>query len=312
MIRHFWLVMAVIFGGLQAVQAEDVPPDLLATIDRYTAGYNEGSLDKLMACWAENADFVDINGRFHEGRDLIAALFRRGLANNPGRKLALQPASRKVLADGVVVDDGILELVAADGEKTLGRYTVVWTKVNGQWLIRSARDIALPEEEPSAEPESPPLEELQWLVGKWEARSDKHSIALDCSWQLGRSFLVQRFLIKSTEEGDFEIVTWIAFDPATGGFHSWYFDSRGGFGGGPWTQRDNLWRASIAAVLPDGQTGSSIMTWEQVDANTVRWRAIDREVEGTSIPDAEKTYRRVAGAPPTSASSVTPTSSQSK
>ena len=294
MIRHVLLVTAVMTCCLQRVRADDTPPELQATIARYTASYNEGALDKLMACWAENADFVDINGRFHEGRDLIAALFRRGLASNPGRKLALQSSSRKVLAEGVVVDDGILELVAPDGETSRGRYTVVWTKVNGQWLIRSARDIALPEEDPPAQPEQPPLEELQWLVGKWEARSDKHQIALDCSWQLGRSFLVQRFLIKATDEEDFEIVTWIAFDPATGGFHSWYFDSRGGFGGGPWSRRDNIWRASVAAVLPDGQTGSSIMTWEQIDATTARWKAIDREVDGASIPDAEKVYTRVA------------------
>jgi hypothetical protein len=177
---------------------------------------------------------------------------------------------------------------------------VVWTKVNGRWLIRSARDIPLADDGNTATPEHPPLEELSWLVGQWEAKSDRHQIALDCSWQLGRSFLVQRYLVKSTDEDDFEIVNWIAFDPTSGSFHSWYFDSRGGFGGGAWTRRDNVWRTAIAAVLPDGQTGSSIMTWEQIDANTARWRSIDREVAGASVPDAEKTYRRIgaAAAPP--------------
>jgi ketosteroid isomerase-like protein len=257
-----------------------------------------------MAFWAENADFVDINGRFHEGRDLISALFRRGLANNPGRMLTMTSASRKLLAPNVALDDGILELASADGEKDRGRYSVVWTKANGQWLIRSARDIPLPEEEVAKAPDTPPLEELQWLVGKWEARSDRHHVALDCSWQLNKSFLVQRYLVKSTDEEDFEVVNWIAYDPSANSFHSWYFDSRGGFGGGPWTRRDNVWRTSVAAVLPDGQTGSSIMTWEQIDANTARWRAIDREVEGASIPDSEKTYVRV---PATGAGAATPT-----
>ena len=41
-----------------------------------------------MSHWAENADFVDIRGRFHEGRELVSALFRRGFANNPGRVLS--------------------------------------------------------------------------------------------------------------------------------------------------------------------------------------------------------------------------------
>jgi uncharacterized protein (TIGR02246 family) len=286
--------MVVLVSGLDVQAAEDAATkELQATVEKYVAAYNEGSLDKLMAFWAENANFVDINGRFHEGRDLVAALFRRGLANNPGRKLTMTSASRKLLSADVALDDGILELAAPDGEKDRGRYSVVWTKVNGQWLIRSARDIPLPEEEPAAALDRPPLEELGWLIGKWEAKSDKHQISLDCSWQLGKSFLVQRYLVKSADEDDFEIVTWIAYDPAANSFHSWYFDSRGGFGGGPWTRRDNVWRTAVAAVLPDGQTGSSVMTWEQIDDNTVRWRAIDREVKGASVPDAEKVYVRV-------------------
>jgi uncharacterized protein (TIGR02246 family) len=292
--RALWLAVGVIFLALPARAADEATTkEIQAAIDKYIAAYNEGSLNKVMAFWTENADFVDSRGQFHEGRDLIAALFRRGFASNPGRKLTLTSVARKLLAPDVVMDDGILELMAPDGDKDRGRYTVVLTKVNGQWLIRSARDIPLPDEESVAARERPPLEELEWLVGKWEAKSDKHQISLDCSWQLDRSFLVQRFLVKSSGEEDFEIVNWIAFDPAADSFHSWYFDSRGGFGGGPWTRRDNVWRTSVAAVLPDGQTGSSIMTWEQLDSNTARWKAIDREVEGSSVPDSEKTYVRV-------------------
>ena len=298
MVRHLlWPVVGVLVLGLRAEAADEAAAkELQATIDKYVAAYNAGAVEPVMAFWLENADFVDIRGRFHEGRDLIAALFRRGFANNPGRKVQFSSAARKFLTPEVAMDDGILELVAPSGEKDRGRYTVVWTKVNGQWRIRSARDIPLEEETaaPVAAAERPPLDELSWLVGKWEAKSDKHQIALDCDWQLDKSFLVQRFVIKSTDEEDFQIVTYIAHDPTAGSFHSWYFDSRGGFGGGPWTRRDKMWHAAITAVLPDGQTGSSIMTWEPIDANTARWRAIDREVEGQTVPDSEKLYKRVS------------------
>jgi len=295
MVRHvLWLSMFLLIVRSHAIAADEaVTKELQAKTEQYVAAYNEGALDKVMAFWAPNADFVDARGQFHEGRDLIAALFRRGFASNPGRKMSLSSSVRKLLAPDVAMDDGILELTAANGEKDRGRYSVVWTKVNGQWLIRSARDIPIPDDEANAAPSRPPLEELEWLVGKWEAKSDKHQISLDCSWQLSKSFLVQKFLVKSTDEEDFEIVTWIAFDPSADSFHSWYFDSRGGFGGGPWTRRDSVWRTNVSAVLPSGQTGSSIMTWERVDANTARWRAIDREVEGAGLPDAEKLYVRV-------------------
>ncbi|QDU30493.1 SnoaL-like domain protein [Anatilimnocola aggregata] len=304
----FGFLLAALFLSSSAVQStavwgqETAPPvvpapaaanvaELQATIDKYVAAYSAGTIDAVMSHWADDADFVDIRGRFHEGKDLISALFRRGFANNPGRKLELKSAARKFLTPDVAMDDGILELIDASGDKDSGRYTVVWTKVNGKWLIRSARDIPLEAEEAAAAEQSPPLEELGWLVGKWEAKSEKHQITLDCDWQLDKSFLVQTFHVKSAED-DFRVVTYIAFDPAEGRFRSWFFDSRSGFGGGSWTKRGNVYRVAIVSVLPDGQIGSSLMTWESIDADTLAWQALEREVGGEPLPDATQKYVR--------------------
>jgi uncharacterized protein (TIGR02246 family) len=273
-------------------KADPNAAELQATIDKYVAAYSAGTIDAVMSHWAEEADFVDIRGRFHEGRDLIAALFRRGFANNPGRTLVLKSAARKFLTPEVAMDDGILELTDANGEKDSGRYTVVWTKVKGKWLIRSARDIPLEAEEAPAAEQTPPLEELAWLVGKFEAKSEKHQITLDCDWQLDKSFLVQTFQVKSADD-DFKVVTYIAFDPAEGRFRSWFFDSRGGFGGGTWAKRDKTYKANIVSVLPDGQIGSALMTWEAADANTLVWQALEREVGGESLPDASQKFIRI-------------------
>ena len=269
--------------------------ELQATVEKYVAAYNAGAVDQVMSFWTENADFVDIRGRFHEGRDLISALFRRGFANNPGRKLVLTSQARKFLAPTAAMDDGILELSGPEGEKHRGRYSVVWVNVEGAWKIRSARDIPLETEAPP-EAARPPLEEFSWMIGQWEAKSGKHQITLDCRWERDNSFLVQTFRIKSAED-DFQVVTWLGYDPSADRFHSWFFDSRGGFGNGPWSKRGKIWKGTMTAVLPDGQTGSSIFSWEQVDENNVIWKAVEREVGGEPLPDAEQKYVRVKGPP---------------
>jgi uncharacterized protein (TIGR02246 family) len=275
-----------------AAKADPTAAELQATIDKYVAAYNAGKVDQVMSHWAENADFVDIRGRFHEGRDLVSALFRRGFAGNVGRTIKLNSLSRKFLAPEVAMDDGILELTSADGEQNRGRYTVVWTRQDGTWLIRSARDIPLEAEETPSAPQAPPLDELAWMVGKWEAKSEKYQIALNCEWQLDKKFLTQTYHVKSSED-DFQVVTYIAFDPAESRFRSWFFDSRGGFGGGGWTRRDKVHRAAMVTVLPDGQIGSSVMTWEQLDENTAAWAAVEREVAGEPLPDSSQKYVRV-------------------
>jgi len=214
----FTLVLRQTTFGDDDVRAKE----LQAAINQYIADYDAGDVNKVMGHWTENADFVDIHGEFHEGRDLISALFRRGFADHPGRKLKLTSASRKFLAPNVAMDDGVLELIEPDdGEKHHGRYTVVWTKVDDRWLIRSARDIPIEEVEPT-EPQPPPLEELGWLVGKWEAKSEEYNIALDCDWQWDKNYLVQKFHVTG-KETDFHVLSYITFDPVTGKHRSWFF-----------------------------------------------------------------------------------------
>ena len=84
-------------------------------------------------------------------------------------------------------------------------------------------------------------QEIQRLIGRsLRAVVDlqklgERQITLDCDWQLDKSFLMQTFHVKSSED-DFRVVTYIAFDPAEARFRSWFFDSRGGFGGGAWSR----------------------------------------------------------------------------
>lgn len=269
--------------------------ELQATIDAYVKAYGEGSVEQVMAYWTEDADFVDIRGRFHRGRDEVAALFRRGFADQPGRTMVLNRDERKFLSPDIAMDDGILELKSADGEVARGRYSVVWVKRDNAWRIRSARDIPLEsadEAQASPTPEPPALEQLAWLVGTWKAQSEKHEIALKTDWALERAYLVQSFDITSGDE-KFTVLTYITFDPSQQSYRSWYFDSRGGFGGGLWSEHNNTWLIDVAAVLPDGMIGSSVMIWQRVDNDTINWKALGREVEGAAIPDAEQTYHRV-------------------
>jgi uncharacterized protein (TIGR02246 family) len=287
---------SLLFPTLSRAQDGSVNPDagaaeLNAAIDGYVAAYNEGQIDQVMSFWAENADFVDIRGQFHEGRDLISALFRRGFAENPGRSIELNSASRKFLSPNVAMDDGILELTSPDGMKSSGRYTVVWTKADGKWLIRSARDIPI-EVEPSEEDETSPMEQLDWMVGQWKAESDEHELTMSCKWELDNRYLVQLFDVKSEEEV-FRVINFVGFDPSEGRFRSWFFDSRGGFGGGPWTRVDDQYQVSNLAVLPDGRLGSSVMKWRQTDPDTVTFQATERVVGSQALPDSEQIYKRV-------------------
>jgi len=50
---------------------------------------------------------------------------------------------------------------------------------------------------------------------------------------------------------------------------------------------------AVVAVLPDGQIGSSVMTWKQDGPAGLLWKSTEREVGGDLLPDAEHKYQRV-------------------
>ncbi len=275
-----------------SVEEDPIAAELQATIDDYAAAYNAGQVDQVMSFWAENADFVDIRGQFHEGRDLVSALFRRGFAENPGRTIQFNSASRKFLSRNVAMDDGILELTSPDGTKTRGRYTVVWTKVGDNWLIRSARDIPIEVEPSEVDDQTSPLEQLDWMVGQWKVESDDGDVEMSCKWELDKKFLVQLFNVQSTYEVC-QVISLIGFDAVEGRMRSWFFDSRGGFGGGAWTRADDGYLFSSRSVLPNGQLGSSVMQWQRTDDDTVVLKSTERTVGDEALPDSERVYKRV-------------------
>jgi hypothetical protein len=87
----------------------------------------------------------------------------------------------------------------------------------------------------------------------------------------------------------------IGFDPLTGKFRSWLFDSDGGFSEGSWTQLDGEWMVSTRAIDPTGLVGTASVTFTPVDDDRFRMVGTDRIIGEERAPDFDVTVTR---APP--------------
>lgn len=261
----------------------------------YQKAYAAGDADGVMKHWTDDADFIDFRARRHDGKDAIADLFRRAFDANVGRQIKLIVSKRTFLSPDSAMDDGVLELIGADGNIDRGRYVTIWTKVDGKWLIRSVRDMP-PDPEPAGTTVDDPLAGVAFLAGKWTADRGESTVEIDCDWRGDRSFLVQEYRVvpkaKSDDAKDLTVWIWIGWDPIEQIVRSWVFDSNGGFGEGTWQRRDDAWKINAVGILPDGGTGSSTYLWEKVDHDTLGWAAHDREVNGEGVADVELKFTR--------------------
>src|SRR5262249_21583371 len=207
--------------------------------------------------------------------------FKKAAADNKGAKIDLKVTSVRMLKGDVALLDGTSTQTAANGTADEGRFTTVWFKTDGKWMIRSARDLP---SEGAAEGHDSVLKELQWLVGEWEAENG--AVNITAKWSLGKAFLMQEYKIKEGE-GELQVMQLVGFDPLTGQVKSWTFDSRGGYGEGLWKREGNSWVGQTAGVLPGGQTGNAVNVIRYVDAKSMVFQTRDREVGGQPLPDAE-------------------------
>jgi uncharacterized protein (TIGR02246 family) len=258
-----------------------------SAMQAYEAAFNRGDLDAVMKFWAADAEFISDNGKVTRGRDAIAAQTKRSFTEHKGLTIKLTNKSIRFVKPDVALQDGFVTLSAQDKPADTGPYTVVWTKVDGKWLLASVRD--LPEEAPAAGSNYSALKQLKWLVGEWTGEAKDTVVALSFRWDKNQSFLVMEQTIKMSDH-DLSLTQIIGWDPSNQQIRSWVFDSRGGFGEAYWSRHGNEWELQAAGVLSDGRTTSSLISWKYVDDHTAEWQSTQRQVDSQPMPDVKLKY----------------------
>lgn len=264
---------------------------LRATLAAYSTAYKANDVDRILAFWADDAEFVDEDGEVTKGRDALAKGFRERAASRNLADFQAKITSLRFLRGDLAMADGTIKAVDADGSSDSGAFQSLWTKAaDGQWRILSVRSQVSDDETPENVVRLQPLERL---IGEWVHRSGDTEITIKCRRANKQCFLVaeQSVKVKGTETLSNTIV--IGWDPQEHLIRSWVFDSAGGFGSGLWQRRGNEFQVDSTGTRADGRSASSLNSWNFINDDTLEWSATDREIDGEALPDTNARYTRV-------------------
>ncbi len=282
------LVCVAMVGGARNVIAADRAADLAAiekAIESYTIAFNAGDSKLLAAHWAPEAVYTNpLTGNQVVGREAIANEFKDIFADLKDIKLTVDVESIRFISPSVAVEQGVATLLSTDGQPQGNSYTAIHVKRNGKWLL----DRVTEEEVPVVPSHYDQLKDLEWMIGTWLDSAENDQIETTCQWARNNNFIIRSFKVSVQDRIDMSGLQIIGWDPAAGKIRSWAFDSDGGFAEGTWTKKDDRWVVESNATLPDGKKGSSINIMTVVDANTFRWQATGREVDGTILPNIDE------------------------
>ncbi len=128
------------------------------------------------------------------------------------------------------------------------------------------------------------LEELNWLVGKWEGESQGSKVETSFEWDKEQAFLLQTFKMAIEGETQVDGKQVIGWDPVKKTIRSWVFDADGSFGEGTWKKEGKSFVVEMSKVFPDGKLGSFLHSFTPIDKG-YQWESTGRAIGGEILPN---------------------------
>jgi len=308
------LVVFAAASGASALRAQKTPEvsadeqAIRAAGKAYLAALTRGDVKALTAAWTVNGDYVDAAGQSFKAHELIQQEFPPAAADAksaPADATAVQPkavegprgpvvapptapaSTIRFIKPDVAIEDGDIASPANAGQHVAKhRFTAVWVKQEGHWLLDGLREASgLP-------PGPETLDELQWLVGDWMAQEKDVTLRRSCRWSDDQKFLLAQFSIVSGETDILSGTQRIGWDPRTHRIKSWLFDSQGGYGEGDWVGSGGDWIVKVSQVLSDGSKTTATSIYHREGDNAFNWKTTESRVEGQAVPEHGVEFKR--------------------
>ncbi|QDU90354.1 hypothetical protein Pla175_37580 [Pirellulimonas nuda] len=280
------LLMVAAEAVAQQSQAEQA---VRAASKAYTDAARRGDVGAMAKMWTERGDYIDSQGYRFNAQAMLRPQPGAPAAAPGGSTAApaVQSTLRMVTPDVAIEDGKIGSITMPDGSRVGGRFTAVWVRRDGKWLLDGVREAAA---------EAPPLSEklmpLAWLLGEWAGQADDTTLLMSAHPSDGGNYIVREFLVKGDARESIGGEQRIGWDPESKRIKVWSFDSQGGAGEGFWRQAGDTWVLDTAHVLPDGTKTTTSNVYTPQDADRFVWEVKPAAVDGARLPAMRVEFRR--------------------
>lgn len=282
--RSTAVVVAALFCTANFSVAADSAADEAAirkAAAEYLNAVQRGDFAAMKSHWTKDGNIIDESGQKTNVADVKPPASGGAADNAAEPQLNVQTDSIRFLTPSVAIEDGTSESGSpANGSPTRGRYSVVWVKRDGKWLIDSLREAAIADASTQNA-----LQSLDWLVGSWVEADDANAFLATFKWSPGNHYLIGEIRITPRDQEPHVVNQRIAWDAAAETIRSWNFDSDGGFSMAVWSRDGNRWVVSASGVLPDGQRTLGRRVFQRIDDQSLLMESLGFQVDGMSVPD---------------------------
>ena len=271
-----------------AVIAADAGEAIKAASAAYVAAFNGRDFTALADQWAEKAELVEGGGRV-EGREPIVRSIRGWLERHPQAGLAIEVTEIEMLAAPLARVSGVMRFTRRPGDRqAASRFTSLRVLEDGKW--RLVESLVAPSHAAA-------LDDLDWLVGRWQAEDAAAGVTADATYEkaAGGYAIVGRSKLVPKAGAPIEAIEVIHADRDSGMIRSWTFDSTGahaeGILAGDGTTLEQLLVGTPADTV-DGREARWVRTITPTGDGRFTLHAIERSIDGVPLPDGAPLHFR--------------------
>jgi len=240
---------------------QDETKAIRAASKAYAAAVQSGDTETMSKMWTADADYIDSSGQKFMAHELVRQYAKPSSPAAGSVSLPVRDSSLRFVTPVVAIEDGSMDWgVSGDGRALTGRFTTLWVKHDGQWLLNGLRESVVPGPSPSDH-----LRPLSWLLGEWAATTDNAAILVSSHWSDDGRYIVREFLFRGDGDEDISATQRIGWDASAGRIRCWTFDSQGGSSEGVWQRDGDRWRVESREVLADGSKSRSTAVYTPGD-----------------------------------------------
>ncbi len=247
--------------------------------------FNARDAARLASYWSANGVYINpSSGEQTVGREAIETGFKEIFSQETVPQLAVATESIQLVSPSVAVERGTATVMRTDNDVEQSRYSVVYVKQNGNWLIDRVSENEIEIRSSNYER----LKELEWLVGDWTMAGDGFRVEFSAQWTANRNFISRKFKVLDEFEVETTGLQIIGWDAQNEVIRSWLFDSDGTVVTGKWNRKDDGWSVVAKASLIDGSAGSYTTVFRRVDADHYGWQKVNRVLDGEILPNIDE------------------------
>lgn len=162
-----------------------------ATADAFVKFFNAGDAKGVASLWTPNGTVADQDGTTYRGRAAIEEQYASLFKAHPTARMHIAISSIEFPTPTTAIEDGVAQVITRDtAPPAASRYTVLHVLENGKWLMASVRESEMPVASNFSH-----LQELGWLVGSWENKSEGTTAHCQIRWIANKSFLQRDFSV---------------------------------------------------------------------------------------------------------------------